>query len=121
MDATSVILLVMLPLFLLWAAVVATCAWRQNGGVRRWLGRGRPEGCAVHLKLLVIVALASVWLLLTITSLWCTFLGALIVVHLLYFSLGLIGAWVGLIAAGALLACISFAWGRVILSAARQW
>lgn len=118
MDATSALVLVVLPFLLLGCAVAAVLAWRRDGGVLRRLGGGRP---GVLPKLLGIVALVGVWLLLTVVSLWCAFLLAFIAVHLLLFWVGPVGAWVGLIAAGALLVYIPFAWGRVILSSAMQW
>lgn len=119
MDTTIARLSVLLPFFLLAEAVAATFAWRLSG-------RGLPRPAVVradkplYARLLGMAASGGLWLLLTAVSLWCAFLVAFVVVHGLLFSLGLVAAWAGLVAAGAVLVCIPFAWGWVILSEARR-
>lgn len=120
MDAASGFLLILLPLLLVGEAIAGTLVWQQNPGVLHRLAGGRLAGCLLRRKPLGIAALVAAWLLLTVTSLWCLFLGAFIAVYVLYFSLGAVGAWAGLIAAGVLMVCTPFAWGRILLSLAKR-
>ncbi len=116
MDGTSHVFLIDLPLLTLVLGVIGAIAWNRSGNVLPRLGRDGP----VAARVARIAALASLWLLLTVASLWSVFLGGFVVCYLLLFWFGRAGAGTGLILLGALLVSIPFFWGWVVLRPAMR-
>ncbi len=115
MDATTYVILVDLPLLMLGLGVICVIAWNRSGGVSV-MGEGSPLG----MRLTGMATMLGLWLLLTVASLCLAFGGGVVVFYLLLFWLGHAAAGVGAILLVALLACIPFLWGWVLLRPAER-
>jgi hypothetical protein len=113
MSATTYVILVNLPLLTLGMGAICAIFWSQNGYVSV-LGRGSP----LDMRLVGAAAMFGVWLLLSVGSLALAFFGGLVIFYLLLFWLGRAAAGAGAILILALLACIPFFWGWMLLKPA---
>lgn len=116
MDKTTD-LMVTLPFLLAGEALIAFLVWRLSGGRLRTPLVVIPR--SGHQRLTALAAVASVWLVLTATTIWCAFLVGFVAVHLLLFWLGAAAAWLGVIIVGGLLLATPFAWGWLAIRAVR--
>ncbi len=110
MDTSTYVIMVDLPLLILGLGVVFAVVWNKNGvGV---LGRHSHH---FNTRVLGMSAMLGVWLLLTIASLGLGFLGGMLLLYLVLFSLGRAAAWIATVLILAFLASIPFLWGWALL------
>ena len=70
--------------------------------------------------MLCLVALAAAWVVLTVVSWWCLFLGVYLTTFAMYVLFGAVGGWVALIGAALLLASVPLVWGVILFGLARR-
>jgi hypothetical protein len=117
MDTLVETVFMQLPALLVVGAVVTSLAWWQHeGAVFRMFG-SRP---GAGLRVLAVLALAAVWLVLTVVSWWWLLAWAYLTVVSMYFLLGVFGGWAALACAGALFLVAPLFWGAILFGLARR-
>jgi hypothetical protein len=117
MDAATQVVFIQLPLLVVVGAAAASLVWWYHEGA---LGRHLEGRLSSGLKMLCLVALAAAWVVLTVVSWWCLFLGVYLTTFAMYVLFGSIGGWVALIGAALLLASVPLVWGVVLFGLARR-
>lgn len=118
MDRAMVELAVIVPFLLVAEMLLLGVAWRMNGGELHRPVLAIPQG-GLRAKAGAAGALFGAWLLLTAMTVWCGFLTAFVVVHVLLFTLGRMAAWLGIGVAAVALASAPFIWGWIAVKQAR--
>jgi len=113
MNAVNGILLIHVPLMTVVAGAIAAVVLGRNGGITHALGANglRTPGSRMAVRL----ALGGAWLVLTVLTMWCVFLGGLVVVQVLLFGLGRAFAAAGLLTLAAAMISIPIIWALAIL------
>jgi hypothetical protein len=117
MDAATQVVFIQLPLLVVVSAAAASLVWWYHEGA---LGRHLEGRFASTLKMLCLGALAATWVVLTVVSWWCLFLGVYLTTFAMYVLFGDAGGWVALVAAVLLLAAVPLVWGAILFGLARR-
>lgn len=117
MDAATQVVFIQLPLLVMVGAVAASLVWWYHEGA---LGRHLEGRRSSSLKILCLVALAAAWVVLTVVSWWCLFLGVYLTTFAMYALFGAVGGWVALVGAALLLASVPLVWGVILFGLARR-
>ena len=113
MNGVDGILLIQVPFMTVVAGAIAAVVLGRNGGITHALGANglRTPGSRVAVRL----ALGGAWLVLTVLTMWCVFLGGLAAVHVLLFGFGRAFAAAGLLTLAAVMISIPIIWALAIL------
>jgi hypothetical protein len=117
MDVSSGFIFIQLPPLLVIGATAASLVWwYREGALYRLVGGGLSSAA----KVLCVLALAGVWLLLTLMSWWCLLWWAYLTVLAMYVLFGAAGGWAGLVGVGTLLVSAPVVWGVILFGLARR-
>ena len=117
MDTLVETIFMQLPALLVVGATVTALAWWQHEGALFRMFGSRPGSV---LRVLAVVALAALWLLLTLVSWWWLLAWAYLTVVSMYFLLGVVGGWAAFAVAGALFVGAPLFWGAILFGLARR-
>ena len=117
MDVATQVVFIEMPVLFVIGVAAASLAWWYQEGAIRGLVKGTPsEG----LKAICTIALAGLWLLVTVVTWWCLFLGAYLAVLSMYILFGAAGGWLALIASALVFAAVPVVWGVILFALARR-